>query len=44
MVTRGEPDVIEVVMLAAGAEAFLDSDGTGVIALLGAEEKVFKLL
>src|SRR6185312_12777257 len=44
MVARREADVLEVVMLAAGADAFLRSRGAAVIALLHAKKHVFELV
>ncbi len=44
MVAAGEADVFEVVVLAAGADAFLRSGGALVVALLDAEEDVFELV
>ncbi len=40
----GEADVLEVVVLAAGADALLRRGGAGVRALLGAEEDVLELV
>ncbi len=40
----GEADVFEVVVLAAGADAFLRADGAGVGTLLGTEEDVLELV
>jgi hypothetical protein len=40
----GETDVFEVVVLAAGADAFLASGGCLVVALLKPEENVFELI
>src|SRR5690242_20834592 len=44
MVAIGEADVFEIVMLPAGAHAFLGRSGTIVVALLEAEENVLKLV
>ena len=44
VVAAGEADVFEVVVLAAGADAFLRGGGAGVVALLGAEEDVLELV
>ena len=44
VVTTGEADVFEVVVLAAGAHAFLRSRGAVVVALLQAEENVLELV
>jgi hypothetical protein len=41
---RGAADVLEVVVLAAGAHAFLRGRGARVIARLAAEERVFELI
>ena len=43
VVTRGEADVFQIVVLAAGADAFLRSRGAGVGALVFAEKNVFEL-
>ena len=40
----GEADVFEIVVLAAGAHAFLRSRGAGVVALFQAEEDVLELV
>src|SRR5712672_3511322 len=40
----GEADIFEVVMLAAGADAFLRGGGFVVFALFEAEEDVFELV
>src|SRR5262245_38877203 len=42
-VTRGEADVVEVVMLAAGAHALLRGGGADIVALLDAGEDVLEL-
>src|SRR5712692_6487425 len=44
VVAVGEADVFEVVVLAAGADAFLAGGGAAVVALLEAEEDVFELV
>ena len=44
VVAAGEADVFEVVVLAAGADAFLRGGRAGVVALLGAEEEVLELV
>ena len=44
VVAFGEPDVFEVVVLAAGADAFLATGGALVVALLQAEEDVLELI
>ena len=43
VVTGGEPDVLEVVVLAAGADALLGGGGAGVVALLAPGEHVLEL-
>ena len=44
VVAIGEADIFEVVMLAAGADAFLASGGAVVVALLDAEENILELV
>src|SRR4029077_2347136 len=44
MVALGEADVVQVVVLAAGADAFLGSGGAVVVALFEAEEHVLELV
>src|SRR5579871_1261281 len=44
VVAAGVADVIEIVVFAAGADAFLGAGGTGVVALFLAEEDVFELV
>src|SRR6185437_11606460 len=44
VVTIGEADVFEVVVLAAGAHAFLRSGGAIVVALFQSKKDVFKLV
>ena len=44
VVTVGEADVFEIVVLAAGAHAFLGGRGPGVVALFQAEEDVLELV
>ena len=44
MVPVGEADVFQIVMLAAGAHAFLRRRGARVIALFQAEEDVLELV
>ena len=44
MVAAGVADVFEIVVLAAGADAFLGCGGAVVVALLDAEEDVFELI
>jgi len=43
-VAAGEADVFEVVVLAAGADAFLRGGSASVVAGLGAEEDIFELI
>jgi hypothetical protein len=43
VVAVGEADVVEVVVLAAGAEAALDADGAGVGPRVATEERVLEL-
>ena len=40
----GEPHILQIVMLAAGAHAFLRSRGAGVVALLQSQKNVFELV
>src|SRR5690242_12502130 len=40
----GEPDIFEIVVLAAGAHAFLRGSGALVVALLESEEHVLELV
>ncbi len=44
VMTIGEADVFEVVVLAAGADAFLARNGAAVVALLESEEDIFELV
>ena len=44
MVAVGEPHVFQVVVLAAGAHAFLAGGGSAVIALFGAQEHILELV
>ena len=44
VVAIGEADVFEIVVLAAGADAFLAGGGAVVVALLEAEENVLELI
>ena len=44
MVTAGKSHVFKVVMLAAGADAFLRRGRTGIVALLRAKEQVLELV
>src|SRR5260370_22398150 len=44
MVAFGETDVFEVVVLAAGADAFLARNGAAVVTLLEAEKDVLELV
>ena len=40
----GEPHIFQIVVLAAGAHAFLRSGGAGVVALLQSQKNVFELI
>jgi hypothetical protein len=42
--TVGEPDIFQVVVFAAGANAFLRGCGTFIVASFEAEEDVFELI
>ena len=44
VVAAGEADVFKIVVLAAGADAFLRGRGAGVVALFGAKEQVLELV
>jgi hypothetical protein len=44
MVAVGEPYVFEVIVLAAGADAFLGGGGARIIALLEAQENILELV
>ena len=44
VVAIGEADIFEVIVLAAGADAFLASGGAVVVALLEAEENILELV
>ena len=44
VVAAGEAHIFEVVVLAAGADAFLRSGGAGVVALLGAKKEILELV